>query len=171
MQYNSHLMRNQTHPTQRIHLRTFVRLQRIHEIISSGCCPSIHELAERVERHPRTIKRDIKVIREELSAPLIYDRHQKGFRYTGPGWQLPPVRFSEGEVLAFFTAHHVLKVLGQKPEAVLLQGALAKLAAFLPDQVAVNPAMLSAALTFQPMPYVMVEPHLLRTLTRAAAIR
>ena len=171
MQYNSHLMRNQTHPTQRIHLRTFVRLQRIHEIISSGCCPSIHELAERVERHPRTIKRDIKVIREEPSAPLIYDRHQKGFRYTGPGWQLPPVRFSEGEVLAFFTAHHVLKVLGQKPEAVLLQGALAKLAAFLPDQVAVNPAMLSAALTFQPMPYVMVEPHLLRTLTRAAAIR
>ena len=25
-----------------------------------------------------------------------------------PGWQLPPARFSEGKLLAFFTAHHVM---------------------------------------------------------------
>ena len=31
-----------------------------------------------------------------------------------PGWQLPPARFSEGELLAFFTAHHVMHAPAQK---------------------------------------------------------
>jgi predicted DNA-binding transcriptional regulator YafY len=159
---------NRMHQMPRVHLRAFIRLQRIHEIIGSDCCLSVRDLAERVERHPRTIKRDLKMLREDFNAPLIYDRHRKGFRYTAPGWQLPPARFREGELLAFFTAHHVLQAIGQKPEAILLQNALAKLAAFLPEHVAFSPTMVSSVLTFQPMPYVTVEPHLLRLLTRAA---
>ena len=163
-----HIMKDHQQTLPRVHLRAFARLQRIHDIISSGCHPSIQELAECIERHPRTIKRDIRMLREDFNAPIVYDRRNKGFRYSAPGWQLPPAHFSEGELLAFFTAHHVLQALGQKPEAMLLQNALAKLAAFLPDHIALNPVMLSAALTFQPMPYVAVEPHLLRMITRAA---
>ncbi len=159
---------NQMQHIPRVHLRAFVRLQRIHEVVNANGCPSIQELAERLERHPRTIKRDLKILREDFNAPLIYDRQRKGFRYTAPGWQLPPARFSEGELLAFFTAHHVLQAIGQKPEAMLLQNALAKLAAFLPEPVALNPAVISAALTFQSLPYVTVEPQILRTFTRAA---
>ena len=161
----------QDHPTShllRVHMRALVRLQRIHEEINSGRCPSVHALAESVERNPRTIKRDLKALREDFNAPLVYDRQRKGFRYVEPGWQLPPVRFSEGELLAFFTAHHVMQALAQKPEAALLRDALAKLAAFLPEQVTFNPNMISAALTFQSMPHVLVEPYMLQTLTRAA---
>jgi predicted DNA-binding transcriptional regulator YafY len=162
---------NQEPSIPRVHLRAFARLQRIHAIISSGCCPSVHDLAARIERHPRTIKRDIRILREEFNAPIFYDRGNKGYRYRAPGWQLPPARFSEGELLAFFTAHHVLQTLGQTPEAMLLQNALAKLAAFLPDQVGLNPEIFGSDLTFQPMPYVAVEPHLLRTITRAMTER
>jgi predicted DNA-binding transcriptional regulator YafY len=162
---------NRTHQMPRGHIHALVRLQRIHERIGSGCCPTVQDLAAYVERHPRTIKRDLKVLREDFKAPLVYDRHRKGFRYTAPGWQLPPARFSEGELLAFFTAQHVLQVVGQRPEAAMLQSALTKLAAFLPEHVAVSPMALSAALSFQPMPYVMVEPYLLRRLTRAASER
>jgi predicted DNA-binding transcriptional regulator YafY len=81
---------------------------------------------------------------------------------------LPPARFSEGELLAFFTAHHVLHTLAQKPEATLLQHALATLGAFLPQQVISNPNMIRGALTFEATPHVMVEPYLLQTLTTAA---
>jgi predicted DNA-binding transcriptional regulator YafY len=152
----------------RVHVRALARLQQIHEVISTGHCPSVQDLAAHTGRHPRTIKRDLKALRWDFKAPLVYDRQHKGLRYTEPGWQLPPARFSEGELLAFFTAHHVLHALGQKPEATLLRNALAKLAAFLPEQVTVNPNMISPALTFEATPHVMVEPYLLPTLTRAA---
>jgi predicted DNA-binding transcriptional regulator YafY len=152
----------------RVHLRALVRLQHLHVAISSGRCPSIQDLAESSDRNSRTVKRDLKMLREDFRAPLLYDRQCKGFRYTEPGWQLPPVRFSEGELLAFFTAHHVLQALGQNPEATLLRDALAKLAAFLPEHVVFNPNTISTALTFQAMPHAMAEPQTLRTLTRAA---
>jgi predicted DNA-binding transcriptional regulator YafY len=153
----------------RVHVRALARLQQLHEIISAGHCPSVQTLAESVDRHPRTIKRDLKALREDFKAPLIYDRQRGGFRYTEPGWQLPPTRFSEGELLAFFTAHHVMHALGQKPEATLLRRALAKLAAFLPEQVTVNPNTIGTMMTFQPLPYVMVEPYCLQALSQAAS--
>ena len=152
----------------RAYMRSLARLQQLHEEISSGRCPSVQDLAVSTERTSRTIKRDVKALREDFKAPLVYDRRRKGFRYTEPGWQLPPARFSEGELLAFFTAHHVMYALAQKPEATLLQNALAKLATFLPEQVTFNPNMIRTALTFEATPHVMVEPYLLQTLTRAA---
>ena len=159
---------NQTDTLQRVHVRALARLQYLHEEISSGRYPSIQDLAVSADRNPRTIKRDLNALRDDFKAPLVYDRKRKGFRYADPGWQLPPARFSEGELLAFFTAHHVMQALGQKPEATLLRNALAKLAAFLPEQVTFNPNTISTALTFEPMPHVLVEPYILQTLTRAA---
>jgi predicted DNA-binding transcriptional regulator YafY len=158
----------QPYDVPRGHVRALARLQQLHEEISSGRCPSIQDLAVSTERTSRTIKRDIKALREDFKAPLVYDRQRKGLRYAEPGWQLPPARFSEGELLAFFTAHHVMHALAQKPEATLLQNALAKLATFLPEQVTCNPNMIRTALTFEATPHVMVEPYLLQTLTRAA---
>src|SRR6266446_10686470 len=112
--------------------------------LSSGRYPSIQDLAVSTGRTSRTIKRDVKALRQDFKAPLVYDRQRKGFRYAEPGWQLPPARFSEGELLAFFTAHHVMQALGQKPEATLLRNALAKLATFLPEHVTAT-ASLSVA--------------------------
>jgi predicted DNA-binding transcriptional regulator YafY len=158
----------QPYDVPRVHIRALARLQRLHEEISSGRCPSIQALSVCTDRTSRTVKRDLKALREDFKAPLVYDRQRKGFRYTEPGWQLPPARFSEGELLAFFTAHHVMHALAQKPEATLLQNALAKLAAFLPEQVTFNPNMIRSALTFEATPHVLVEPYLLQGLTRAA---
>ena len=153
----------------RVHTRALSRLKLIHEQISAGRCPTVSSLAKLLERSGRTVKRDLRVMRDQLSAPLIFDRERRGFRYTEPGWVLPPVEFNEGELLAFFTAAEVLRATGHAPEAVLLRAALAKLAAFLPPEINVNAATLGEALTFQPLPHVMVEPATLQTLARAAA--
>ena len=125
----------QLYDVPRVHVRALARLQQLHEEISAGHCPSLQDLAVSTGRTARTIKRDVRALRADFKAPLLYDRQRKGFRYTEPGWQLPPARFSEGELLAFFTAHHVMHALAQNPEATLLQNALAKLATFLPKQV------------------------------------
>ncbi|HEX8072051.1 MAG TPA: WYL domain-containing protein [Pyrinomonadaceae bacterium] len=147
------------------------RLQQIHREISAGRCPTARALAALLERSERTIKRDLRFMRDQLGAPLHYDRARRGWRYGEPGWALPPQRFDEGELLAFFTAEKILCATGHAPEAVLLRVALAKLASFLPAEVSVNLATLGEALTFQPLPHVSVEPAVLQTLARAAAER
>jgi predicted DNA-binding transcriptional regulator YafY len=153
----------------RVHTRALSRLQQIHQEISAGRFPNARTLAHLLERSDRTIKRDLQFMRDQLGAPLVFDRAHNGWRYHEPGWTLPPVEFNEGELLAFFTAAEVLRATGHAPEAVLLRAALSKLAAFLPPEV--NAATLGEALTFQPLPHVMVAPSTLQTLARAAAER
>lgn len=155
----------------RVHTRAVARLKQIHDEISAGRCPNSRTLARLLERSERTIKRDLCVMRDELNAPLIYDRARRGWRYREPGWSFPAQKFNEGELLAFFTAAEVLRATGHAPEAVLLRAALAKLAAFLPAEVSVSLATLGEALTFQALPHVTVEPATLQTLARAAAER
>ena len=131
-------------------MRVVSRILQIHEEISAGRYPTARTLAALLERSERTIKRDLRFMRDQLGAPLVFDRARGGWRYCEPGWALPPQRFDEGELLAFFTAAEVLRATGHAPEAVLLRAALAKLAAFLPAEVNVNLATLGEALTFQP---------------------
>jgi len=159
------------HAPARVHTRALSRLQQIHQEIGAGRYPTIRRLAELLERSDRTIKRDLSFMRDQLGAPLIFDRAHNGFRYHKPGWALPPMQFNEGELLAFFTAAEVLRSTGHKPEAILLRAALAKLAAFLPEEVNINLTTLAEALTFQQLPHVAVEPTVLHTLARAAAER
>lgn len=155
----------------RVHARALSRLKQIHEEISSGRFPSTRSLALLLERSERTVKRDISFMRDQLGAPLVYDAARRGWRYSAPGWMLPPCNFDEGELLAFLTAAEVLRASGHAPEAVLLRAALAKLSAFLPPEVSVNLSTLSEALTFQPLPSVAVEPVILQKLSRSAAER
>jgi predicted DNA-binding transcriptional regulator YafY len=155
----------------RVHARALSRLQQIHQEISAGHCPTVSRLARLLERSDRTIKRDLSFMRDQLGAPLVYDRTRRGWRYGEPGWVLPPIQFDEGELLAFFTAAEVLRATGHAPEAVLLRATLAKLATFLPKEISLNLATLGESLTFQPIPHVLVEPLTLQTLARAAATR
>src|SRR5947209_3257890 len=158
-------------PPARVHTRALSRLQQIHQEIGAGRFPTVGRLAKLLERSERTIKRDLSFMRDQLGAPLVFDRARRGWHYLEPGWALPPIQFNEGELLAFFTAAEVLRATGHTPEAVLLRAALAKLASFLPAEVNVNLATLGEALTFQPIPHVTVEPAILQSLARAAAER
>jgi predicted DNA-binding transcriptional regulator YafY len=155
-------------PATRVHHHSLARLQQIHEAISSGGFPTIARLAEITGLSTRTIKRNLAALRDSFKAPLEYVPKRRGWHYTQPGWQLPPVHFSEGELLAFFTAEHALRSLGHTPEAEILRRALSKLAAHLPDRVSVNPQELGKLLSFEAAPHVSVEPQTLKTLAHAA---
>jgi predicted DNA-binding transcriptional regulator YafY len=65
----------------RVHVRALARLQHIHQELSTGRCPSVRDLAARVYRNPRTIKRDVKALRDDFQAPLVYDRQRKGLAF------------------------------------------------------------------------------------------
>lgn len=157
--------------SRRVHARALERLRRIHEEIAGERYPNTARLATLCERNERTIKRDLREMRDTHRAPLVFCRRRRGFFYSQPGWTLPPVQLSEGDLLAFFTAEHALKSTGRTPEATLLRSSLAKLAAYLPEQVSVDIANLGDALTFQAAPHTTVAPEVLNLLARAAAER
>ena len=71
---------------QRVYLQALVRISKIHDEIASGSFPSIERLAEKIGINERTVKRDLSVLRDQLKAPIIYERRKKGFRYAEIGW-------------------------------------------------------------------------------------
>jgi predicted DNA-binding transcriptional regulator YafY len=70
----------QPYAAPRVHVRALARLQQLHEEISSGRCPSIQDLAVSIGRTSRTIKRDVKALRQDFKAPLVYDRQRKEWK-------------------------------------------------------------------------------------------
>ncbi|MCK5844946.1 MAG: WYL domain-containing protein [Victivallales bacterium] len=48
----------------------------------------------------KTIQRDIKTLREEFDAPVVFDHGMNGYRLTHHGWDFPCPLFEEREMLA-----------------------------------------------------------------------
>jgi predicted DNA-binding transcriptional regulator YafY len=76
-----------------------VRVLNIHRAIAEGHFPSAQVLAELCEVDPRTVKRDLKLLREQLNAPVEFDRERGGYRYTHP-FSLLPADFDPQEMQA-----------------------------------------------------------------------
>ena len=161
-------MKKQSSPNLRVYLRAFDRLRRIRRAISAGDFPGIARLADSLQVGERTVKRDIAFLKNELGAPIKYDRRRKGFYFTVAGWQIPLRQITEGELLSFFIAENALRLTGHTPEALRLKHALAKIAALLPDAVTVNLATLGENVSFQNLPFATVEPQTLKRLAIAA---
>ena len=50
----------------------------------------------------RTVLRDLEFLRDSLHAPLAFCRRRNGFHYTAPGYALPLLRLTQGELVALF---------------------------------------------------------------------
>lgn len=155
-------------PASRVYLRALARISHIHREVVSAGYPSVAKLSEMLEVHERTIKRDLAFLRDELNAPLKFDRSKKGFCYSIENWSLPPQRLTEGDLLAFFIAENALKLTGQDAHALQLKNSLAKIASLLPEQVAVDLASLGENVRFQNTPFVTVSPETLKTVANSS---
>jgi predicted DNA-binding transcriptional regulator YafY len=153
---------------ERVYYGALRRVKCIHSKIGSGSFPGIAALAKELEVTPRTVKRDLDIMRNDLNAPIKYDREKRGFQYTDPGWALPLSRLTEGEMLAFFIAENALRFIGHKPEAQKLKQALAKIASQLPAEVSISLATLGESVSFQNRDFVQVDLQVLDKLALAA---
>ena len=133
--------------------------------------PTIAECMERFEISTRTAYRDLDYLRYQMNAPLAYDRQRRGYCYTDPGFSLPAVRLSDGEIIALFLAEKILKQYRGTPYADYLREAFDKIRAALPDEVSLDPSGLSEALSFDLGPARPVEVDVFQTLLRAVRER
>ncbi|MBW3541066.1 MAG: WYL domain-containing protein [Planctomycetes bacterium] len=106
--------------------------------IRSGSHPTAERLAQLAEVAPRTVLRDLEILRDELGAPLEFCRRKNGWRYTCDTFQLPHLRISEGELVALFVAEQLLRHHRGTPYEEDLSRAVRKLALLLPDEITVH---------------------------------
>ncbi len=59
-----------------------IRIQWLHEELTRGTYPNAARLAERFHISHRQAQRDIDFLKKQLGAPLTYDGHVMGYRYT-----------------------------------------------------------------------------------------
>lgn len=114
---------------------SLVRVFEIHRLIAEGGHPSLDTLAEQCGVNARTVKRDLRTLREEFDAPLAHSRERGGYYYSKP-FNLDSLPLSEGELLAVCMLRTLVDGAFRNTHlAPAVRGALEKLRILLPETV------------------------------------
>ena len=116
------------------------RFYKIELLLRSRGCVSFEALLAELAVSPATLKRDLQYLRDRLSAPIVYDRSDNGYRFEAATasnakaarHELPGLWFSEKEIHALLTMHQLMA--GLDDDGVLsrhLQPMMEKLQAML----------------------------------------
>lgn len=133
------------------------RLHRLLHILDrarGGARPNCRTLARELGTSPRTILRDLDLLRDDWGAPLEFDRCRNGYLLTDPGWR-PPVRpdrpgwrLSAGEAVALVLSLRAFEALHGHGLEAAFRSLLEKLPDLLPAEVSVDLADLSRQVSF-----------------------
>ena len=119
------------------------------------------------EVSPKTVQRDIDFLRDQLRAPLVFDRKRRSFVFTEPTWSLPAMAVSEGEIVAILLGARMLEQYHGTPAAQQLIGIFEKLADSLPDSIRMRPENLFNRFSFRGPPARPVKPDNWAAVVRA----
>ena len=91
------------------------RFYRIELLIKARGGVSFETLLAELEVSPATLKRDLDYLKDQLGAPIEYDRFLNAYRfgeeYRGQKHELPGLWFSERELYSLLMAHQLLSEL------------------------------------------------------------
>lgn len=93
------------------------RIYQIDQMLSARMSITRQELQERLGVSWATLKRDLAYMKDQLNAPIIFDRNVGGYRFEhetkviGPQYELPGLWFSAEEIHALLTMQHLLSSL------------------------------------------------------------
>ena len=91
------------------------RVYKIEMLIRNRGHVSFKDMLDELEVSPATLKRDIEYLRDQLGAPIEYDRYLNGYRFgqefRGEKHELPGLWFNERELYSLLMAHQLLSEL------------------------------------------------------------
>jgi len=91
------------------------RVYKIEMLIRNRGHVSFQALLDELEVSPATVKRDLDYLKDQLGAPIEYDRFLNGYRfgeeYRGQKHELPGLWFSERELYSLLMANQLLSEL------------------------------------------------------------
>jgi hypothetical protein len=91
------------------------RMKVIDQALRAGRWPTDKSLAHELEADPRTIRRDLQYMRDELQAPIKFSRARRGYYYSEDTYRLPFLALSEGELISLSRAEPKRGRLRQVP--------------------------------------------------------
>jgi predicted DNA-binding transcriptional regulator YafY len=147
------------------------RIMAIDRAIRSGGWPNASRLANELEVTPRTVRRDITYLRDQLQAPVEFDPVRNGYRYSEPTFRLPFLQMTEGELVAVLLAERLLRQYRGTPFEGDLKRAFAKMTMLLPDAISVRLDAAADCLSVLPSVQTTYDPAIFEALARAAVGR
>lgn len=128
----------------------YLRTLRIHERLCSGNRVQLARLVEELEVSDRTVKRDLEFMRDQLGAPIEWDRKERGYYYRSRFEKLPAVAVSADEALAVALAGKVFSAWEGSPLGTALTAGLEKIASVVGNAVSVSSEELDGLIVSPP---------------------
>jgi proteasome accessory factor B len=125
------------------------RIHKLHRSLSRGDFPNFQKLAKELDVSPKTVQRDMDLMRDRLNLPIEYDQTHFGFFYREKVVEVPGLELTEGEVVALFIAQQALGQYSGTPFAASLKSACSRLAEDLQEKVSINLNDLDAMMSFR----------------------
>ena len=85
-------------------IRRTTRIIQIDEMLRGGSYVKIASLVRKFGVSQRTVERDFARLRDDLNAPLEYDKSKNMYHYTDPTFSVPNVVLTEGELFTVSNA-------------------------------------------------------------------
>jgi predicted DNA-binding transcriptional regulator YafY len=127
-------------------------------LLRSGEAFSSRVLAKRLEVSQRTIFRDIELL-ASAGVPIYAEAGRAGGFKLVEGYFVPPVMFTEEEVLSLLAGLAFLNELRSAPFPAEREQASRKLLAVLPDHQRFGALRLQQAIAFEPLPADLLHPE------------
>ena len=115
------------------------RLQTIHHQIKDGRRPNASSLARELRVSTKTVQRDLDYLRDELEAPIAFDRAENGYVYERPDYVLPFLPVDGKDLFSIGVAAQVMTQFGGTPLARDLESCYERLAELMPPAVRLRP--------------------------------
>ncbi len=137
-------------------IRRKTRIIQIDQMLRGGAYVKIDSLVQKFEVSQRTIERDFERLRDDLNAPLEYDKIKNMYHYSNPTFSVPNVILTEGELFTVSTLLPLMEQYKNTPLESSFKNIMEKLISFLPDTVSVNSSFLNQDISFisDPLPKI-----------------
>ena len=131
---------------------------------------TVHSLMEALEeKSERTVRRLIELMRDDLGAPIEYDRARQSYTYTHPNWVVPNVHLDEGQMQALATAVQAIRPLLPISMCQRLDNLLVNLLDALPEEKRHDIRRTQGQVEFVPAPVLSKGAQWFEPLHRAIA--
>jgi proteasome accessory factor B len=125
------------------------RLQTIHHAIKERKFPNASSLAAELAVSSKTVQRDLDYLRDELEAPIEFDRLENGYVYSRPDFVLPFLPVDGKDLFSIGVAAQFLGLFGGTPLGRDLKDCYERLAHLMPPAVRMRPEIVMEKLAIR----------------------
>lgn len=125
------------------------RLQTIHHEIKERRFPNASSLAKRLAVSTKTVQRDLDYLRDELEAPIEFERGENGYVYSRADYVLPFLPVDGKDLFSIGVAAQFLALFGGTPLGRDLKACYERLAELMPPAVRLRPELVMEKLALR----------------------